>query len=61
MDAPAITSAARHALERTSERATAAAGRSLGIMGGQEIRAAATEVMSQRGSLCVLMTALGAD
>ena len=61
MDAPAITSVARHALERTSERATAAAGRSLGIMGGQEIRAAAAGVMAQPGSLWVLTTALGAD
>ena len=61
MDAQVITPAAPHALERTPERALAAAGRALGVKGGQPIRAAATEVMSQRGSLCVLTTALGAD
>ena len=61
MDAPAITPAARHALERTPARAMAAADRALGVMGGQEVRAAATGVMAQRGSLWVLTTALGAD
>lgn len=44
MYAPTITPAAEQALERTFERAMAAAGRALADMSGQEIHIVATEV-----------------
>jgi chemotaxis protein CheC len=44
MDAPTISTAASHALERTFERAMGAAGRALAEMSGQAIQVVATEV-----------------
>jgi chemotaxis protein CheC len=60
MYAPAITPAAEFALERTFERAMAAAGRALAEMSGQEIQVVATEV-ARTTSLRVIESAGGAE
>jgi chemotaxis protein CheC len=60
MYAPAITPAAEFALERTFERAMAAAGRALAEMSGQEIQIIATEVV-RTTSVRVIESAGGAD
>jgi chemotaxis protein CheC len=60
MYAPAITTAAEYALERTFERAMGAAGRALADMSGQEIQVVATEV-ARTTSLRIIESVGGAD
>jgi chemotaxis protein CheC len=59
MYAPAISPAAEQALERTFERAMAAAGRALAEMSGQEVQVVATEI-ARTSSRHVLDSAGGA-
>jgi chemotaxis protein CheC len=60
MYAPAISPTAEYALERTFERAMAAAGRALADMSGQEIQVVATEV-TRTTSVRIIESAGGAE